>query len=167
MSITLLVLHTSVSCLVGIPKKVIMSVARFSHFLQGPHFKFSSCSLQVQSLGFGHLDIPSALPCLDPGRYSTVKSKADKISIQRAIRPLGSRRLKSHLTLLPPRTNNRPTPAKLLKISEMYNQDQHAYIQQSHKLILLIFCNKFKSNHPLPRSVMCCIESRFIAVDNI
>jgi hypothetical protein len=47
------------------------------YLAQGPHFKYSKWSVsgQSHSRGFKHLDIASALPCLDPGLYSTVKSK--------------------------------------------------------------------------------------------
>jgi hypothetical protein len=53
---------------------------------------------QSHSRGFKHLDIASALPCLDPGLYSTVKSNAEKISTHLAILPLGSLRLKSQIS---------------------------------------------------------------------
>jgi hypothetical protein len=49
---------------------------------------------QSHSRGFKYLDIASALPCLDPGLYSTVTSNAERISTHLAILPLGSLRLK-------------------------------------------------------------------------
>lgn len=69
------------------------------HLAQGPHFKYSKLSVcgQSHSLGLRHLDIASALPCLLPRRYSTLKSKADRISTHRAILPFGSLKLKSHI----------------------------------------------------------------------
>jgi hypothetical protein len=53
---------------------------------------------QDPSLITKHLDIASALPYLDPGLYSTVKSNAERISTHLAILPLGSLKLKSQIS---------------------------------------------------------------------
>lgn len=72
-----------------------ISCVLFLHIGQGPHFNISCISplLQVQSLGLHIRDMASEFWCFAPGRYSTVKLNCDKISIQRAILPLGSRNL--------------------------------------------------------------------------
>jgi hypothetical protein len=58
------------------------SSATLSH---GPHVRGSLMStlLQLQCLGFSHLDKASQCPCCLPGRYCMLKSK--RISIHRAI----------------------------------------------------------------------------------
>ena len=74
-----------------------MSSALLVHFLQGPHLRYSgeSTSEHRHSSGEGHLDIPSGLPCLLPGRCWIENSKDDKMYNQLAIRPLGSLKLNS------------------------------------------------------------------------
>jgi hypothetical protein len=95
---------TSVSLLLillsSVFNELIISCARFVHLAQGPHFKYSKWSVsgQSHSRGFKHLDIASALPCLDPGLYSTVKSNAERISTNLAILPLGSLKLNSQIS---------------------------------------------------------------------
>jgi len=80
--------------------ELIISCARFVHLAQGPHFKYFKWSVsgQSHSHGFKHLDMASAMPCLGPGPYSTVKSNAERISTHLAILPLGSLRLKSQIS---------------------------------------------------------------------
>ena len=76
-----------------VPSCIIVLFLR--HFGQGPHLRSGTSEEQWLCCGSVQRLRASALLCFWPGRYSISKSKAERISIQRAIWVFGSFKLKS------------------------------------------------------------------------